>query len=440
MKPRGFKGGIHPKEYKELTEHLAPVLLESPEQVVIPVSQHIGAPAIPVVEKKDKVQKGQVIAKAGGFVSVPIHSPVSGTVKKIDLAPHILGKPQTAIYIENDGEYETVETDGVTDWENADPGDLKNRIFNAGVVGLGGATFPTHVKLSPPEGKTIDTVILNGAECEPFLTADHRLMLDRPLEVIGGLRIFMKILGQKQGIIAIEENKPDAIDAIQKAADRFPGIHVAVMKVKYPQGAEKQLIRAMTGRYIPSGGLPMDVGCVVQNVATASAAYRAVALGQPLTGRFCTVTGDAIARPMNLEISVGTPLQTLIDFCGGLTEDVLKVIAGGPMMGIGIGDLEAPTMKGTGGLLCLSKKLVTALPENPCIRCGTCVRNCPMGLLPTTIAMAVKNEQIDLAEKFGAMDCIECGCCSFGCPSRIPLVQYIRVGKAEIIAARKRSA
>jgi electron transport complex protein RnfC len=440
MRSQGFKGGVHPAEHKALTEKIAPVKLAAPQNVVVPLSQHIGAPAKACVAKKDVVLKGQVIGTATGFVSIPIHSPVSGTVKKIDVAPHILGQKQLAVYIENDGEETWVENPKLPDWKNADPKDLIGKIQAAGIVGMGGATFPTHVKLSPPPEKKIDTLILNGAECEPYLTADHQLMLTSSAEIVGGLRVFMRALGLEKGAIAIEDNKPDAIAAMTEAADRFDAIDVVPMKVKFPQGAEKQLIKALTGREVPLAGLPMDVGCVVQNVATAQSAYRAVAYGEPLISRICTVTGDAIVKPQNLEITIGTPLQTIIDACGGLTEDVAKVIAGGPMMGIGLGDLAAPAIKGTGGLLCLSEKSAAKRDEKACIRCGTCVQHCPMGLLPTSIAMAVKHDMIEEAEKFGAMDCIECGCCSFGCPSSIPLVQYIRLGKGDIMAKRRQSA
>ena len=435
---KGFKGGVHPAEHKELTRNSVPQVLAAPELVFVPVSQHIGTPAIPSVEKGDEVLKGQVIAQAGGFVSVPIHSPVSGKVKKLDTVSHILGTKQQAIVIVNDGEDNWVDHKKNPDWENLEPDQIKNLIQQAGVVGLGGATFPTHVKLSPPKDKVINIIILNGAECEPYLTADHQVMLQKPQDVVAGLRLFMKVLGLKNGIIAIENNKPDAIEAISKAANRFDGIEVVSMNVKYPQGAEKQLIYAMTGREVPSAKLPMDVGCVVQNVATASATYRAVAFGEPLIGRYCTVTGDAIANPQNLEIVIGTPLSYILEHCGGLTNDAAEVIAGGPMMGIAQASMDAPAIKGTGGLLCLSPKEAKAIPERACIRCGTCVSNCPMGLAPTTIASYVKHKMISEADKAHTLDCIECGCCSFGCPSRIPLVQYIRLGKGEILAARKK--
>lgn len=440
MKSLGFKGGVHPAEQKDLTDHKKPVVMDPPDTVVVHVAQHIGAPAVPSVAKRDEVLKGQVIAEPGGFVSVPIHSPVSGKVVKIDAAPHVLGGTRTAITIKNDGEDNWIEHEQNANWENSDPKELIEKIQSAGVVGMGGATFPTHVKLSPPPSKPIDTIILNGAECEPYLTADHQLMLLHPLEIIGGLRIFMKILGQKTGYVAIEDNKPDAIAAIRKACDRFDGIEVVPMHVKYPQGAEKQLIKALTSREVPCAGLPMDVGCVVQNVATAVATYRAIAYNEPLIERYCTVTGDAIAEPKNLKISVGTPIDQILDFCGGLLPDAHKVIAGGPMMGMGLGHLETPAMKGTGGLLCLSEKYSYERVEQACLRCGTCVTNCPMGLAPTTIAMYAKNELDGQAEVTGAMDCIECGCCSFGCPSTIPLVQYIRIAKNRIAQAKRAAA
>jgi len=341
------------------------------------------------------------------------------------------------VVIDNDGEDRPAERSGLGDaWSDASPDEIKDKIGQAGIVGMGGATFPTMVKLSPPAAKPIDTVILNGAECEPMLTADHRLMLESPEDVVRGLQIVLKVLGAKSGFIGVEENKPDAVETLRKAAPK--GIEVVPLKVKYPQGAEKQLISACLGRSVPSMGLPMDVGVVVHNVGTAKAISDAVVLGKPLIERIVTISGSAVERPANLLVRVGTPIREVVDFLGGVRGDLGKLIVGGPMMGFAQRTDEAPVTKATSGLLLFSRDEVRTDPPLPCIRCGRCIRACPMRISPTDIASYSRLKMTEQAEAADAMDCMECGTCAYGCPSGIPLVQEIRLGKALINASRKK--
>jgi electron transport complex protein RnfC len=451
MRVLTFKGGVHPPEEKHHTECKAIEDIPVPDRVFIPLSQHTGAPARVLVKKGDRVKKGQMIGEAAGFISAPVHASISGTVVSVADYPHPFGKPQPAVEIESDGKsYRPEGSEGsggeeadtslspISDWENADPKDFKQRISGSGIVGMGGATFPTHVKLSPPEGKTIDALILNGAECEPYITADHRLMLEAPEKVVTGLRIIMRILGLSKAIIAIENNKPDAIAKIREVAREFPGIRVVAMKVKYPQGSEKQLIKAVLNRDVPAGGLPMDVGSLVQNVGTAVAIFDAVTLSTPLIERVVTVTGPAIKDPKNLRARIGTPVSRLLEFCGGINGDAGKVILGGPMMGLCQSTLDVPVIKGTNGVLVLRRRDVKILEPGPCIRCGSCVRACPMFLLPNIIGLFVRTDRIEDAEAYRVMDCMECGSCAYVCPSNIPLVHLFRYAKSEIMAKRKK--
>ncbi len=437
-----FRGGIHPLRRthhgKPLSAARAIEKCSVPDEVVLPLSQHIGAPSVPVVTVGDRVDMGQKIAEASGNVSVPCYSSVSGTVKAIEARPVIAGRPATCIVIQNDFEDRLspdIHTSGTVESLSAD--DLLRIIKEAGIVGMGGAAFPTHIKLSPPPGKKIDTVIVNGAECEPYLTADHRVMLENPEGIVRGLKAVMKILGVNKGYIAIEDNKLDASKAIREAA-RNEAIDVVTLKVKYPQGAEKQLIYAVTGRQVPSGGLPMDVGTVVVNAGTAYQISLAVEKGLPLYERVVTVTG-CVAQPSNLLVRLGTPISHVLSFVGGFSTEVGKVIAGGPMMGIALCDLNAPVVKGTSGLLVLDVKTARPAEDSPCIRCGKCVAGCPMGLQPNLISAYSDLSRFDDAEKFRALDCMECGCCSYNCPANRHLVQSIRLAKSEILNSRKKS-
>jgi len=433
-----FKGGVHPPGHKELTQHLAVENVPLPSLFVVPLSQHIGAPARPVVKKGDSVLKGQMIAEPGGFVSVAIHAPTSGTVKAIEKRPHPTLMAGDAIVIEPDGEDRWAEGIGLArDVHAMDRDDLRKAIQMAGICGLGGAAFPTHVKLSPPENKPIDTLILNGVECEPFLTADHRLMLESPETIVLGMKILQGILGVDTCTIGIENNKPDAIEKMREIVASEDGVQVYGLHVKYPQGAEKQLIRAITGREVPPGGLPMDVGAVVQNVGTAHAVYEAIMRGIPLIERIATITGHGVREPKNLRIRIGTPLEFLLEQCGGLTEEQVKVVMGGPMMGMAQHNLAAPVVKGTSGLLVFPMGEIFLDEQGPCIRCARCVDACPMHITPCHIATACEHEQFEEAETYGLMDCIECGCCVYVCPTRRHLVQLIKYGKSFVLAARK---
>ncbi|WP_270941419.1 electron transport complex subunit RsxC [Romboutsia lituseburensis] len=440
MKLLTFRGGIHPPYKKEYSNQKAIEKAENPKVVYIPLQQHIGAPASPIVQVGDSVKVGQKIGEQQGFVSCNVHSSVSGKVIAIKEC-EVAGGTGVCVVIENDfleEKHESVKPKG--ELENLTKEEIVSIIKEAGIVGMGGATFPTHVKLSPPPDKNIDVVILNGAECEPYLTADHRLMLENPEDVVFGLRVFMKALNVKKGYIGIEVNKPDALDAIQKVAQQYKDIEVVGLEIKYPQGAEKQLIYACTGREVPSGGLPMDAGAVVNNVGTAAQVARTIKTGMPLIERITTVTGSCIKNPKNLITKVGTLVSEIIDQCGGFKEDktVGKVIMGGPMMGIAQYTIDIPTNKGTSGILCLDEEeSKTPKPQN-CLRCGKCLSVCPAFLQPLYIsAYSLKND-FENAQNYRALDCIECGSCSFVCPARRPLLQSVRNAKREIIANKRK--
>ena len=428
---KSFRGGAHPPEEKQWTEHKAIQDLPLPEKVIIPLLQHIGAPCEPIVQKGDIVKTGQPLGKTTKFVSVPSHASISGTVTAIEPRLHPLGTKLLSIVIENNHEDTWVETvKPIPDFMDFSIEEIKKRIQEAGIAGMGGAAFPTHVKLSPPPEKPIKIVFLNGVECEPYLTADHRLMLEKPDEILSGLQIIMKILDVSRAVIGIEKNKPDAIQLIKNKTASKTGITVLPLKVKYPQGAEKQLIKAGTGLEVPSGGLPMDVGCLVHNVGTALAIHEAVSSKKPLIERVVTVTGPGIREPKNLRVRIGTPFRHLIDFCGGYTESAAKLVNGGPMMGISQITDEVPVIKGTSGILVLEEKIANLKPENPCISCARCVDLCPMKLLPSKIANLVEYRRIDEAFDLGLLDCIECGTCSFICPAKRNLIHYIKLGKS----------
>lgn len=436
-------GGIHPKENK-LSAGMAIQPIAVPAQVVIPLSQHIGAPCQPIVKKGDKVKVGTLIGKSVGFVSAQIHSSVSGTVLKIDKAMDASGYKRDAVFInvEEDIWEEQIDRSEqlITD-SSLSSTEILKKIADAGIVGMGGATFPTHVKLTPPPGMKAEVLIINGVECEPYLTSDHQLMMEKSDEILVGITLVMKALNVQRAIIGIENNKKDAVALFTKKVKAYSGIEVQPLKVQYPQGGEKQLIDALTGRQVPSGALPISVGAVVQNVGTLFAIYEAVQKNKPLVERVITVTGKEVQRPCNLLARIGTPLTTLIDAAGGLPESTGKVISGGPMMGKALASIDIPVAKGTSGILIVPTLEAKRKAMKDCIRCGKCVQVCPMGLNPTLLMNLTEYEVWDRAEKNAITDCIECGSCSYTCPADRPLLDYIRLGKGKvngIIRARKK--
>ncbi|MBP2649607.1 MAG: rnfC [Firmicutes bacterium] len=428
---RSFRGGVHPDDQKRYTAAKAIEVAPLPDKVVIPTRQHIGAPCLPIVKVGDLVKKGQVIAEAQAFVASPVHASISGKVASIGEYPHPVFGFCQAITIENDGADEWVEGLPLNrDWRSMDSNEIKEIIHQAGIVGMGGATFPTHVKLAPPQEKPIDTFILNGAECEPYLTADHRVMLEYAERVITGMLITMKVLAVKQGYIGIEENKPDALSVMRQAAEDS-GIKVVALKTKYPQGAEKTLIKVIADREVPSGGLPMDVGVVVQNVGTVVAVADAVEKGLPLIERVTTVTGGAIAEPKNLLLRIGMTFAQAIELAGGFKEEPAKLIMGGPMMGMAQCSVDIPVIKGTSGILALSQADINEGEERPCIRCGRCVDACPMGLVPSMLSILGERGLYEAAkEQYDLLDCVECGSCVYTCPAKRNIVHYVKLSKA----------
>lgn len=433
---RSFRmGGIHPSDNK-ISRSEAVVKMPLPETVTIPLSQHIGAPATAVVDKGDKVKVGQLIGTASAFVSANVHSSVSGTVTAIDAVADGGGvrRPSVTIMVEGDEWAEDIDRTQSLRQECAlTPEEIAKKIAAAGIVGMGGATFPTQVKLSIPAGKKAEYLIINGVECEPYLTSDHRVMLERGEELLAGVRILARVLGVERSYIGIENNKPDAIEHLRKLGAGYQGVEIVPLKVQYPQGGEKQLIDAVTGREVPSGGLPIDVGCVVQNVGTALAVYEAVQKNKPLIERVVTVTGKSMSRPMNLLVRIGTPVQALIDFCGGMPGDTGKVVNGGPMMGRAIANLESAVTKGTSGILLMSEREARRKEAGACIKCAKCVGVCPMGLEPYMLYKLGSRNMLAEMEGYYATDCIECGSCSYTCPAALPLLDYIRLGKAEVM-------
>ena len=433
-----FKGGVHPYDGKELSKE-KPIQAVLPKgELVYPLSQHIGAPAKPVVEKEERVLVGQKIAEAGGFVSAPIHASVSGTVKTIEPRLTTSGAMVNAIVIENDDQYETVEYHPAESLESLTKEEILKRIQEGGVVGMGGAGFPTHVKLSPKEPDKIEYVLVNGAECEPYLTSDYRRILEEPEKVVGGLKCMLKLFDNAQGFICIEDNKPDCIKKMEEMVKNESRIQVKPLQTKYPQGAERCLINATTGREINSSMLPADAGCVVDNIDTVVAIYKSVMLGQPLMHRIVTVTGNAIANPCNFSVCTGTSMECLIEEAGGLKEAPKKVIAGGPMMGMTLFHLNVPTVKTSGAILCLTNDDVSEQPETACINCGRCVSACPERLLPSRLATFANHNQLDMFEAYDGVECVECGCCSYICPAKRPLTQSIRSMRKIALANRKK--
>ena len=427
-------GGVHPPENKFSSEAAIEVL-PFPKRVFIPISQHLGTPATVVVKRGEEVKTGQLLAKSSGFISANIHSSVTGKIFKIDAVMDQSGFRRMAVIIDTkeDEWNEGIDTsDDIIREITLGKYEIIQRIADMGVVGLGGATFPTNVKMMVPDGKTAEYLIINGVECEPYLTSDHRLMMEKGEEMLIGIAILMKALGVKQAMIGIENNKPDAIEHLSKLVKNFKGITVHALKVKYPQGGEKQLIKALTGREVPSGKLPIETGCVVDNVGTAVAVYEAVQKNKPLIERVVTVTGKAAKKPSNFMVRVGTPITELIEKAGGLPENLGKVIGGGPMMGKALMSVEAPIVKGSSGILLVPENEAKRVTVQNCIRCGRCITVCPMGLEPYLITQEVIHQMYDKAEADKVMDCIECGSCQYTCPSGRPLLDYIRLGKSKV--------
>ncbi len=429
-------GGVHPPENK-FSESAPTEELPVPAQVVIPISQHIGAPSDPVVKRGDIVKVGQLIAESKGFVSANIHSSVSGKVAKIDGVTDSSGYRQTAITIDAEGDewLDSVDrSEQLTKEVKLSREDILSRCHEMGIVGLGGATFPSHVKLSVPPGKQCDTLIINGVECEPYLTSDHRLMLEKGEEMVVGISILMKALGVDKAMIGIENNKPDAIEHIKKISAAYKGISVHSLKIKYPQGAEKQLIKALLNREVPSGMLPIEVGAVVHNVGTAFAVYEAVQKNKPLIDRIVTVTGKSLANPGNYRVRIGTPVSALIDAAGGTPEDTGKIVNGGPMMGKALNKSDVPVVKGTSGIILFPASESRRVRVTPCIRCSKCITVCAMGLEPYLLMSLAERDMYDIVEANKVTDCMECGSCSYICPAGRPLLDYIRLGKSTVFS------
>ena len=434
MKGLTFKKGIHPSYHKEVTADKAIELILPNKELVFPMSQHTGTPCIPIVKKGDYVYVGQKIGEANGFMSVPIHSSVSGTVKMIEARMTFRGVKDNCMVIENDGCYEKdpkMEEHIKQVDENLTKEALIECVKEAGIVGMGGATFPMHVKLSTPPEKKVSYILINGAECEPYLTSDHRVMLERGEEVIKGLNILLHIFKEAQAIIGIEDNKMDAFDRMTELAKGTP-IKVKLLHTKYPQGSEKHLIYSLTQQEVPSGKLPLEVGCIVHNIDSVVAVYRAVAMGQPVMRRIVTVAGSGVKKPCNLEVKIGTSFREVLDYAGVDLEKVIKIIAGGPMMGVAISDIDVPIMKGTSAILCLTEEEVGNDKPSSCIRCGKCIDVCPMKLMPNALQKSAINGHYDEFFDEHGMDCIECGCCAYTCPAKREIVQSIRTAKAAI--------
>ena len=432
-----FKGGLHPYDGKDLSKD-KPITEYLPQgEMVYPLSQHIGAPAVPCVAKGDRVLVGQRIAEAGGFVSANIHSSVSGTVKAVEPRMTVSGAKVNSIIVENDGQYEQAEFTPVAD---RTPEAVIAAVREAGIVGLGGAGFPTHVKLSPKEPDKIDTIIINGAECEPYITADYRCMMEIPEQVISGLNLILSLFPKAKGVIGIEDNKPYAIAKMRELCKSESRIEVAELKTKYPQGAERSLIYAITGRAINSGMLPADAGCIVDNVATAIAIHEAVTMGKPLYERVVTVTGDAVNAPGNFKVKAGTNAAELVEAAGGFKTRPEKVISGGPMMGMALGTLDVPCGKTFSSLLCFTKDEVAACEPGNCIRCGRCVEVCPAGLMPTKLSEVADHGDFALFDQLNGCECVECGCCSYVCPAKRRLTQSMKTGRREALALRRKKA
>lgn len=429
-----FRGGIHPPEEKHHTEKKPLETMPPPERVVIPLLQHIGAPARALVKIGERVKVGQCVAKGAGFVTTVMHATISGEVSAVKSFDHPVFRSCEAVEIKSDGTDEWVERhprsrEAV---DEIPPDDIKRIVTDSGIVGLGGAAFPTHVKLSPPPEKKIEQYILNGAECEPYLTADDRVMQERADDVVLGLRLMMRAVGVERAVIGIEANTPDSIRALTEAVSGYRGISIRKLPTKYPQGSEKQLIYVLTGREVPRGGLPMDVGVGINNVSTALAVAEAVCDGKPLIDRALTLTGSAFAEPRNLIVRLGTSFRDVIDYCGGFANEPAKILMGGPMMGIAQHTTDVPVIKGTSGIIALAEDDVSIVESQTCIRCGRCVNACPVFLLPSVLGILCERHKFEEAKDLGLLDCIECGCCTYVCPSGRPMVHMFKFGKVEL--------
>lgn len=434
-----FKRGIHPKDSKELTAKEPIKNLMPPQKLYFPLNQHIGAPLVPVVSVGEEVLMGQKIADSDAFVSAPLHSSVSGKVLDIGLYPHSSGIKVNTIVIENDGKDTKAKPLNEKPLSKLSKEEIVHLVREAGICGMGGAGFPTHVKLSPPKDKKIEYIIVNGAECEPYLTSDHRVMLEEPDDVLFGLTAAMKVFSLEKAYIAVEENKADAIGVLKEKAKDFSGIEVLKLKKKYPQGAEKQLIYAVTRREVPSGKLPADVGCVVLNIDTITAIARVIKYGTPLLRRIVTVSGGAVKNPSNFSVRIGTSFDELISAAGGFKEEPKKIIYGGPMMGIAGNSTAVPVVKGTSAILAFTEKEAYIPPESNCLRCGRCIAACPMNLMPAELATYSIHENAEMLVKYSVLDCLECGSCAYVCPSKRHLVQAIRMGKQQCRNLNKKS-
>ncbi len=435
-----FKGGVHPNDGKELSKD-KPIREYLPKgDLVYPLSQHIGAPAKPVVAVGDVVLKGQLIAEAGGFVSAPIYASASGKVKAIEPRRTVVGDMVNSIILENDGEFKEVEYQPVEDVTSLSKEDILKRIQTAGIVGMGGAGFPTHVKLSPKEPEKIDYIIANCAECEPYLTSDYRRMVEEPEKLVAGMKIILSLFDNAKGIIGIEDNKPDCIATLKELVKDEPKIEVMGLKTKYPQGSERQLIYATTGRAINSTMLPADAGCIVDNTDTIVSIYNAVKLGKPLMSRIVTITGDAIVDPSNFNVLIGTSFKELLEAAGGFKSQPEKIISGGPMMGFAMFDTDNPTTKTSSALLALLKDDVAAAEKDAtaCINCGRCVEACPSRIVPSKLADFAETYRNEMFEKWHGMECVECGSCSYACPAKRNLAQAIKSMRKTILASRRK--
>ncbi len=436
---RGFAHGVHPHELTERTVHLPIQRVPFVSHYILPLGQHLGAPARPIVKVNERVQRGQLIAEPGAYISTALHSPVTGWIRGIEAHRYPNGQLQQAIEIEADS-YATqrLETKATIDWKNLSIKEFIHHIQQAGIVGMGGAAFPSHAKYDIPAGLTIEHLVINGAECEPYLTNDHRLMLERPATVLMGVELIRQKIGAKQATIGVEANKLDAVKILKRVISQqnLSQIKVVSLQVKYPQGAEKMLIKSLFGIEVPAKQLPRDIGMTVNNVGTVVAIADYFATGMPLIERIVTVAGSGVERPANLIVPIGTPVREVLRFCGGLKDTTCEVIMGGPMMGTPIVSLDVPIVKGSSGLLAFTAKEARRNKEQPCIHCGRCVEACPHFLNPSRLARLAKVRRYDEMGAYYAMDCVECGACTFSCPSNIPIVQLIKIGKTEIRRAK----